>query len=129
MRYLALDIGTRRTGVAYLDTEVGIALPLDTVVHTSEKDLMAALGKIFEARRPDRIVIGLPLLPGGTEGSQAQHSRKIGLLIEGMGFPTEYCDERHTSPRPSQHKNALPTQKIDGDATAACSLLSQKIDH
>ena len=36
MRYLALDVGTRRTGIAYLDEDVGVPLPLNTINHTSD---------------------------------------------------------------------------------------------
>ncbi|MEN9561714.1 MAG: Holliday junction resolvase, partial [Candidatus Parcubacteria bacterium] len=38
MRYLALDIGLRRTGVAYGDDN-RIALPLDTLEHDSMQEL------------------------------------------------------------------------------------------
>ena len=129
MRYLALDVGTRRTGVAYLDSNIGIPLPLDTILHTSEKQVIDAVMTIIRERKIDRVIVGLPLLPSGVEGSQAAESRKIGMALQTAGITVDYRDERYTTPAPSQHKNALPTQKIDGDAAAACALLSGKIDH
>ena len=129
MRYLSLDIGDRHTGIAYLDTTVGIPLPLNTLHHTTEKQLVDAVLAIVRERRVETILVGLPRLPSGEEGAQATQSRKIGTLLSPAGVPVEYVDERYTTPRSSQHKNALPTQNIDGDATAACALLSQKLDH
>ena len=127
MRYLALDIGTRRTGIAYLDTDVRVPLPLDTIHHTSEIELVDAVLPIIRHRKVDRVLVGLPLLLSGDEGEQAKESRKVGALLEAASFPVDYVDERYTTPRHSPHKNALPTQKIDGDAAAACALASQKV--
>lgn len=129
MRYLALDVGNRRTGIAYLDDTVGIPLPLDTILHTSEDQLIDAVMAIVSARQIDRIIVGLPRLPSGDEGLQAAESRKIGSRLEKKGLAVEFVDERYTTPRFSSHKNALPTQKTDGDAAAACAILSGKIDH
>ncbi len=129
MRYLSLDIGDRHTGITYLDTLVGIPLPLDTLHHTSGQQLVDAVLVIVRERKVETVLVGLPRLPSGEEGLQATQSRKIGDLLLSRGIAVEYVDERFTTPRSSQHKNALPTQNIDGDATAACALLSQKIDH
>ncbi len=129
MRTLALDIGTRRTGIAFLDTTIGIPLPLDTVHHMSEEELVSAVMEIIRHRKVETVIVGLPRLPSGEEGEQARESRKVGTLLASAGAAVEYRDERHTSPRSSQHKHAIPTRKIDGDATAACALLSLKLDH
>ena len=128
MRFLSLDIGTRRTGVAYLDTDVGIPLPLDTLIHTSSSELVTAVMEIVRERKIDRIIVGLPLLPSGDEGSQANISREVGSSLGKHGLTIEYADERYSSPRNSAHKNVIPSKNYDGDASAACAILSQKID-
>lgn len=123
MRTLALDIGTRRTGVAYLDDDTGIPLPLDTLHHTSAKQLTKEVLAIIHEKRADRVVIGLPLLPSGAEGEQAQFSRKIGTALEAAGIPIIYKDERYSSPKAKNHKNTIPLKNFDSDAASACSLL------
>ena len=126
MRYLALDVGTRRTGVAFLDSAVGIPLPLDTIHHASEEELIVAALAVVRTRSIDRVVVGLPLLASGDEGSQAAVSRKVGSRLASSGITVEYADERYSSPT---GKDGIPLRKIDGDAAAACAILSQKIDH
>lgn len=126
VRLLGLDIGTRRTGVAWLDDQVGIPLPLSTVTHTSQEELVAEILSIIGERVIDHVIIGLPLLPSGDEGAQSQISRATGALLSGKGIAVSFADERYTSPRTSQHKHAISEANYDGDAAAACSILSQK---
>lgn len=124
MRYLALDIGTRRTGVAYLDTDIGIALPFDTLEHTSQEEMVERVLEIVRARKIDQVLVGLPLLPSGKDGAQAAISRSAGALIAKSGVVVEYRDERYTTPKKSGGKHTPPAGEIDGDAAAACILLN-----
>ena len=124
MRYLALDIGTRRTGVAFLDTDVGIPLPLDTISHTSQDELIHDVMEIVTVRNIHRVVIGLPRLPSGDEGEQAAVSRRAGECIAKKGVDVQYVDERYTTPRSQMHKNTIAPSAFDGDAAAACELLN-----
>ena len=128
MRYLSLDVGTRRTGIAYLDTDVGIPLPLDTIKHLTEEQLIEDVLKIVGERTIDHVIVGLPLLLSGAEGEQAAYSRHVGELLSSRGVRVRYRYERQTTPRQIHHKNALPTKGIDGDSVAACAILSQKTD-
>ena len=129
MRFLALDIGTRRTGVAYLDTDVGIPLPLETVRHTTQEQLVDEVMRIILERKIDRVIVGLPLLLSGAEGGQSGIARATGALIEKAGVVVRYADERFSTPGNSTHKNVVSAQNYDGDAAAACSILSGKIDY
>ena len=128
MRMLALDVGTRRTGAAWSDMTVGIPLPLDTIHHQSEEELFRSVENIIDEKKIDHLLIGLPRLPSGDEGSQAQWSRHIGALLGQKGLPVTFIDERYSSPKSSSHKHAIPVGKIDGDAAAACALISAFTD-
>ncbi|MDD4319770.1 MAG: Holliday junction resolvase RuvX [Candidatus Peribacteraceae bacterium] len=123
MRILALDIGKRRTGVAYLDEDVGIVLPLDTVEHASEKEFREQVLKILRERKIDRLVVGLPLLPTGAEGSQSSFVRMWAALLDGAGVPVLFRDERYTTPRPMAKNGRNEPGGEDGDAAAACEIL------
>ena len=127
MRIMALDIGKRRTGVAYLDQDVGIALPLDTIHHKTTEELFLALTPLLQQRRVERLVLGLPLLPSGEEGEQSRYVRGIGEHMATLGVPVEYRDERYSTPSFTSAKalrHSPPPGQYDGDAAAACSLLS-----
>ncbi len=128
MRYLSLDVGTRRTGIAYLDDAVGIPLPLDTLHHESLEQLTKSVLEIVRTRGVGTVIIGLPKLPSGDEGSQASISREVGTLLQ-KSIDVRYVDERYTTPKTRNHKNVLSAAEYDGDAAAACALLSGKIDY
>lgn len=112
MRLLALDIGTRRTGIAYCD-DTGVPLPLNTIEHESERALIDHIHDLIAARNIDHLIIGLPLLPSGAEGKQSKIVRSVGETLSAM-VPVEYLDERYTT------QDSYP----DPDARAACALLT-----
>ena len=113
-RVLALDIGLRKTGVAFGDTETGIPLPLPTVTHGSDEELQEALLVILQDKQVDQIVCGLPLLPSGDEGEQAAQVRDCISRLQLGEIPVQFLDERYTTPISSS----------DPDAEAASALLS-----
>ena len=119
MRILGLDIGTRRTGVAFVDQSIGVPLALDTIESDSEADLVAQLLQLCDEREIDLLVIGLPLLPSGEEGAQSSFVRLIGSRLEETEMPVEYLDERYTTQKHGEN---------DGDARAACELLTLFLD-
>lgn len=123
MRFLALDTGTRRTGVAYLDEATGIVLPLDTLRHASEAELVAAVDDLCTKRSIDIVVVGLPMLPSGAEGEQAQYARRVGEMLVQKGWKVRFHDERFTTPK-KPGKHGIPLSAYDGDAAAACALLA-----
>ena len=97
MRYLALDVGDRRIGLAVGDEGHGLARPLGTVVRRSLVKDLAELGRIARQERVDALVIGLPLTLRGEEGHQAQRVRRFATASEKLGLPVRLYDERHTS--------------------------------
>jgi putative transcription antitermination factor YqgF len=115
MHLLALDIGTRRTGIAFVDTDVGVPLPLDTLVFDSQEEMVHAVTEIARERSVNQIVIGLPLLPSGEEGSQVDYVRSCAEDFIAEGFEIVFLDERYTT---------SPSGDYDGDARAACELLA-----
>ena len=70
MRLIALDVGTKRIGVAYADTKVRIAVPRETImVDGNEK---AAIAHRFKLEQADLIVSGLPRNNSGEETAQSR---------------------------------------------------------
>ena len=58
MRYLALDVGDRRIGLAVGDDAHGLARPLRTLVRRSVVKDLAELERIARAEEVDALVIG-----------------------------------------------------------------------
>ena len=70
MRYLAIDYGTRRTGLAICDAGETIASPL-AVIEGREK-LLTRISQIVQAEGVQAIVLGLPLNMDGSQGPQSK---------------------------------------------------------
>ena len=97
MRYLALDVGDRRIGVAVGDDAHGLVRPLRTLSRRSVVKDLAELRKVARDEKVDALVIGLPLTLRGEEGHQAERVRRFATAIEELGLPVQLYDERHTS--------------------------------
>ena len=117
MRYLALDIGDRRIGLAVGDDTHGLTRPLRTLLRRSVVKDLAELERIARDEQIDALVIGLPLTLRGEEGHQAERVRRFATAAEKLGFPVRFYDERHTSSE-AQIRGAT-----DIDAGAATILL------
>lgn len=98
MRVLALDMGSKRIGVAVSD-ELGLtAQGLETIQSTNpDKDLKRIL-KLVEDYSVDEMVVGIPLNMNGTEGPQARKVREFADRIrEIVTCPVREWDERLTT--------------------------------
>ncbi|TAJ20888.1 MAG: Holliday junction resolvase RuvX [Dehalococcoidia bacterium] len=95
MRWLAVDAGTVRVGLAICDPEERIAVPLEIV---SASAAYPAIRAIAARERVEGVVMGLPLHMGGSEGDSAVMARRLGKRIAaGLHLAVEYEDERLTS--------------------------------
>ena len=98
MTVLALDYGSRRTGVAVSDPSETLARPLEAVRRVGAPAGMAALLAIVERERPTLILVGLPRTPSGASGRQAQATESfIGRLRSTCPIPIQTEDERFTT--------------------------------
>lgn len=96
MRYLAIDYGTKRTGLAICDAAETISSPL-TVLH-GQKGLLKKISDIVEAEDVGAVVVGLPLNMTGTESAQTNLARKFAEKLKGqLSVPVHLQDERLSS--------------------------------
>ena len=93
MRYLAIDYGAKRTGLAICDPDETVASPL-TVIE-GQKDLLKKIKDVVEAENVEAIVLGLPLNMDDTVGSQAKLAFQFGEQLEKvLDIPVHFQDER-----------------------------------
>ena len=97
MRYLALDVGDRRIGLAVGDDAHGLSRPLRTLVRRSVVKDLAEIERVAREEAVDALLIGLPLTLSGAEGYQAERVRRFATASEKLGLPVRLYDERHTS--------------------------------
>jgi putative Holliday junction resolvase len=133
MRYLAIDLGDRRTGLAVGDDVTGVVTPHEVIEQPRGERLLAALLERVEAIGPDAIVLGLPLNMDGTEGPQAAATRAFGhTLAEQTGHPVHYQDERLTSfdadERMARSGRTHRQKKQLRDALAAAAILGDYLE-
>ena len=99
MRWLGIDIGQRRYGVAISDANGGIAYPLTTL--STEKGgapPIKALAKLVGERKVVGIVVGLPERMDGSRGPEARNAEFIAEQLRvDLGVPVELWDERLTT--------------------------------
>lgn len=91
MRILALDLGTKRIGLAISDGLGLTAQGLDTIERTDER----SLENVINERDVTEIVIGLPLNMDGTKGERAQDAIRFAESLKNkFSLPVNMWDER-----------------------------------
>jgi len=101
-RYLALDVGDRRIGLATGSTETGLARPLETLVRSDDPrdaDIFRRLKQVIRAEQIEGLVVGDPLNMDGTAGLRSDISHDFaGRLRKAFRqIPVTLCDERLSS--------------------------------
>ncbi len=97
-RIMALDVGSKRIGVAVTDPLGITAQGLDTIQRQNKRRDLEALGQVFAKYGVREIVVGLPLRLSGAEGTQSEKMRQFAdELREKSGLPVHLWDERWTS--------------------------------
>lgn len=98
-RYMAIDHGAKRIGLAVGDSETNLAAPVLGVPGSGspEQDARAVLAASKEYGA-DEFVVGLPLNMDDSEGPQARIVREFGDALERLsGLTVHYFDERLSS--------------------------------
>lgn len=77
MKYLAIDYGQKRTGIAVSDAGGRMAFPRTTILMRTRDVFFAELLALIEAEAPDAIVIGLPIDLDGEETLTTRQARNF----------------------------------------------------
>ncbi len=100
MRYLGLDVGDRRIGVALSDITGLIANPIGNIERTGysfEKDVDMTVAKIKELGA-EAVVVGLPKNMNGTLGPRAEAVTAFAEAVKAkLDIPFHFWDERLTT--------------------------------
>ena len=125
---MALDVGSRRTGVAVSD-ELGLYAHPRPALRGGTRALLAALPELVEAEDIGEVVVGMPLTMAGEDSSQTSATRAfVERLRERLDVPVTTWDERLSSVEAARY---VPSDRHrDGalDSAAAAILLQAVLD-
>ena len=136
MRVLALDLGSKRIGVAVSDDAGTVATPIATLERTRDRArLHREVAELVAEWEAELLLVGLPIALDGTRGPAAE-----GVLAERdelaavVGVPVEVHDERLTTriaDRALRERGDLDARarKRLVDQTAAAVILQDWLDH
>ncbi|RMD52304.1 Holliday junction resolvase RuvX [Candidatus Parcubacteria bacterium] len=129
MRFLGIDYGLKKIGLAIGDNEVKIASPLFTIVNNGNEAFFGELEKIIESEDIGGLVIGVPRSVGTFHSDE--QLQITGDFIEKLrrrfNLPVFEIDESFTS-RESQRLQKEEGAIADEDSLAAMIILQAFLD-
>jgi putative Holliday junction resolvase len=138
VRTLAIDLGTRRVGLALSDEGARLATPYEVLQVTVPQQAIDAIVGVIAREGVERLVVGLPLNMDGSVGGQAQSTAAwANQLAARSGKPVVFIDERLSTFDAEQQLNARKRggekltrkrRKEQQDALAAASFLQAFLD-
>ena len=97
-KYLGVDYGDKRTGIAECDASGLIASGICTVSEGGMRNTAERVAREAVSRCCKKIIIGLPKNMDGTEGERSEVVRAFAkLLSEYTDIPIDFYDERMTT--------------------------------
>jgi putative Holliday junction resolvase len=118
-RVLALDYGGARCGCAISDPTETLATPLEAIESPDTDEGLTTIVRLVRDRSAEAVVVGLPVLLSGEEGSQALEARTFAeRLAARLSVPVTTYDERFTTRLAQRTPGSAPE-----DSRAAAHLL------
>lgn len=132
MRYLCLDLGLKRIGVATSESGL-IASPHAVIQVTKKEQVVREVLRYIAEIDAEKMVIGLPLQLNGKEGIEANRARDFAAdLANYTDVPIEFMDERLTSVEAERMMQLegvrRDKRKATIDARAAAIILQTYLD-
>jgi len=92
MKYLGLDYGERKVGLAVGDDQTRLAVPLETIRFSSIDKLLEKVSKVSKETEVSKVVIGI------SEGKMAEKTKTFAkTLQEKLKIPVIFQDETLTT--------------------------------
>ena len=131
-RYLGIDNGEKRVGLALSDPLKIIATPFRTLLVRNTNQVIRELDKIIDEQDVDLIVVGNPLGMKGQQTAQTKRVMEFTDKLRDIGYKVMLEDERLSS---VSAKRIMIEQEIKTgynkeliDQTAAAIILQQFLD-
>jgi putative Holliday junction resolvase len=123
MKYLGIDWGMKKIGIAIGDDETRIASPAMTLRFHGLDEVRKKITELIERDEVGRIVIGDPIGIQGQEKVSAEFE-EFKKIVESCGAEVVYEDERLTTKLAQVLKRDLAgSGKVEDDEIAAMAIL------
>lgn len=99
MNVIALDYGTKRIGLAWMQSGLDVVLPFGIIANKDIETTMKEIVSLIKEEHINLLIIGLPVtLEDGTENSNTKRVRAFAdILKKYISIPIEFVDERLSS--------------------------------
>lgn len=127
VRWLSLDVGAQRVGVAVCDAGEEVVTPSSTLPFRDPRTLAAAVAILVRERGIEGVVVGVPVTRSGEGRGERRVRSVIDELRVALTIPVEECDERGTTAAASERLRdaGVPARRQRAliDAVAAAVIL------
>jgi putative Holliday junction resolvase len=125
MRYISIDYGSKRVGVAISDEGGTFAFPHALITNEGDEHVIQALIKIIEKEKAEKIIVGLPI---SFEGRKTPQALQIEMFAEALSravqLPIDFQNEVLTS----RMGEKAGIDKKNLDAASAAIILQSYLD-
>ncbi|MGH2442244.1 MAG: Holliday junction resolvase RuvX [Chloroflexota bacterium] len=132
-RFVGLDVGDRRIGVAVSDPTGSLASPVEVYQRRGNSMDVLHIVDLVKEYEAGGVVVGLPKNMNGTEGPQAEKTRGFSDALVDQGIAVTLWDERLSTVEATRrmveqrHTRRGIQKRIDSEAAAL--ILQTYLDH
>ncbi len=125
---MALDLGSRRTGVAVSD-ELGLYAHPRAALKGGTRALLNALPSLVADEGVEEVIVGLPLTLSGEDSAQTSATRAfVERLAERLDVPVTTWDERLSTVEAARYVPSSRHRDGSLDSAAAALILQAVLD-
>ena len=123
MKYLGIDYGEKKIGLALADSEIKIATPYKILIN--QGNILAKISEICQKEKIDKIVVGMPLTLKSSTSLQTKRVLKfIDKLKKATYIDIFEQDERLSSAYAKRLLKEMKVKHLDDDVAAMIILQS-----
>ena len=129
MKFLGVDYGRKRIGLAIADDQMKIASPLETIQSKSRSQVIGKIREICYNEKVKKVIIGMPKYLSGARHELENEIKRFGSLLEKeLKLSITYEDERLTSKVAQEKSKGLSKTKEKLDELSAQEILQSYLD-
>lgn len=132
MRFLGIDYGSKKIGLATAEEELKIAVPRPAFYYKNKEELFSYLKKFIEEEQINQVIVGLPL---SLSFQETQISHEVRGFVDNLKkiifVPVDLENELLSTKEAESQKNVIfrkiktrsPKKQVDLDSQAAAIIL------
>ncbi|MDP2855690.1 MAG: Holliday junction resolvase RuvX [bacterium] len=132
MRFLGIDYGSKKIGLATAEEELKIAVPRPAFYYKNKEELFSYLEKFIEEEGIDQVVVGLPLSLSFQETQISKETREFvdnlkNIISVAVDFENEFLSTKEAESQKNvifrKIKSRAPQKRVGLDSQAAAIIL------